>query len=29
MARLAPHFELVTLRLGDMLYQPGSQLCVR
>ncbi len=26
MARLADHFELVTLRLGDMLYQPGSQL---
>ena len=26
MARLAPHFELVSLRLGDMLYQPGSQL---
>ena len=26
MARLEPHFELVTLRLGDMLYQPGSQL---
>lgn len=26
MARLAPHFELVTLRLGDMLYQPDSQL---
>lgn len=26
MARLAAHFELVSLRLGDMLYQPGSQL---
>ena len=26
MARLAPHFQLVPLRLGDMLYQPGSQL---
>ena len=26
MARLANHFELVALRLGDMLYQPGSPL---
>ena len=26
LARLADHFELVTLRLGDVLYQPGSQL---
>ena len=26
MARMADHLELVTLRLGDMLYQPGSQL---
>lgn len=25
-ARLAAHFELITLRLGDMLYQPGSPL---
>ena len=25
-ARLAPHLELVPLRLGDMLYEPGQQL---
>ena len=25
-ARLADHLELVLLRLGDMLYEPGSQL---
>jgi CRP-like cAMP-binding protein len=24
--RLAPHLELVPLRLGDMLYEPGGQL---
>ena len=24
--RLAPHLELVPLQLGDMLYEPGSQL---
>src|SRR5271170_351344 len=24
--RLAPHLQLVRLRLGDMLYEPGSQL---
>ena len=26
MARLADHFELITLRQGDMLYQSGSQI---
>ena len=25
-ARLAAHLELVTLRLGEMLYDPGTQL---
>jgi CRP-like cAMP-binding protein len=25
-ARLAPHLELVPMRLGDMLYEPGGQL---
>jgi CRP-like cAMP-binding protein len=25
-ARLAPHLELVPMRLGDMLYEPGEQL---
>jgi CRP-like cAMP-binding protein len=25
-ARLAPHLELVAMRLGDMLYEPGGQL---
>src|SRR4051794_6974693 len=23
---LAPHLELVSMRLGEMLYEPGSQL---
>lgn len=26
LARLAPHFELVPMRLGDVLYEPGVQL---
>ena len=25
-ARLSPHLELVPLRLGDTLYEPGTQL---